>query len=319
MSDLHALDVVEATPDDAAAVRDVIHTAFGARPHIDPPSTALDETVESVAAVLELHGGLLCRVDGVPAGALLFDVDGSALALRRVSVVPHFQSRGVASAIVGVAEEVAADRGFDDVTLRARTELPATLVFWERRGYRELRRDGTNLIFGKALPVELELRSADEARALGLAMAPLCRPGDVVIMTGELGAGKTTLTQGLGAGLQVRGDVTSPTFVISRVHPSLVGGPALVHVDAYRLGDEAELDDIDIDAYVDEAVTVVEWGEGIAEALSGERLRVHLARARGAELESGDDPRTVTVTPVGARWVGTGVRSTLLKAAAAAG
>ena len=124
--------------------------------------------------------------------------------------------------------------------------------------------------------------------------------GDLLILTGDLGAGKTTLTQGLGEGLRVRGDVTSPTFVISRVHPSLVGGPALVHVDAYRLGDEAELDDLDIDAFVDDSVTVVEWGEGIAEGLAADYLRVHLSRRRGgAEPGVHDDGRLISVTPVG--------------------
>ncbi|MFY9913873.1 MAG: tRNA (adenosine(37)-N6)-threonylcarbamoyltransferase complex ATPase subunit type 1 TsaE [Nocardioidaceae bacterium] len=317
MSDLQ---VVEATPDDAAVIRDVIHAAFAPRPHLDPPSTALAETAESVAAALDEHGGLLCRVDGLPAGAVLFDRETvgatTTLALRRVSAIPHFQARGVASAIVGVAEEVAAARGYDDVTLRARTELPATLVFWERRGYREVWHEGPQVLFGKALPVELVAGSADEARAVGRCLAALCAAGDVVILTGELGAGKTTLTQGLGAGLGVRGDVTSPTFVISRVHPSLGDGPPLIHVDAYRLGDEAELDDLDLDAYVDAGVTVVEWGEGIAEALSDARLRVHVSRARGTRVADGpddtDDPRTVTVTPLGARWIGAGVRSSML-------
>ncbi|MEP6665139.1 MAG: tRNA (adenosine(37)-N6)-threonylcarbamoyltransferase complex ATPase subunit type 1 TsaE [Nocardioidaceae bacterium] len=306
MSDLR---VAEASVDDAEVVRDVIHAAFGPRPRVDPPSTALAETTASVAETLAGHGGLLCWVDGEPAGAVLFDDAGTALALRRVSAVPHFQSRGVASAIVGVAEEVAAGRGYDDVQLKARTELPATLVFWLRRGYIELTRDGTNVTYGKALPVELAASSADDTRAIGKRIAGLCRAGDVVILTGELGAGKTTLAQGLGEGLGVRGDVTSPTFVISRMHPSLVGGPALVHVDAYRLGDEAELDDLDLDAFVDDGVTVVEWGEGMAEALSDERLRVHVARSQG---DSADELRTVTAVPVGARWFGAGVRSSLL-------
>jgi len=239
--------------------------------------------------------------------------ESTTLALRRVSAVPHFQTRGVASAIVGVAEEVAAARGYDDVTLRARTELPATLVFWRRRGYRELWHEGPTVVLGKALPVELATGSGAATHALGRCLAGMCAPGDVVILTGELGAGKTTLAQGIGTGLVVRGDVTSPTFVISRVHPSLVGGPALIHVDAYRLGDEAELDDLDLDAYVDSGVTVIEWGEGIAEALSDSRLRVQVLRSRGADVaDIADDPRTVTVTPVGARWVGAGVRSRLL-------
>ena len=309
MSDLN---VVEAGHDVAVLVRDVIHAAYAARPHVDPPSTALSESVDSVAAALGGHGGLLCRVDGVPAGALLFDVDGEALALRRVSVVPHFQARGVASALVGVAEDVAAGRGYDDVSLRARSELPATVVFWERRGYRELARTGAHLVLGKALPTEVVVPTAEATRQVGAAIAALCRAGDVVILTGELGAGKTTLAQGIGSGLGVRGDVTSPTFVISRMHPSMSGGPALVHVDAYRLGDEAELDDLDLDAYVDDAVTVVEWGEGIAEALSDDRLRVHVARTHGAEVHGAEDTRRVTVTPVGARWFGAGVRCALI-------
>ncbi len=311
MSDLN---VVEAGPDDAAVVRDVIRAAFGPRPHLEPPSTALAETTESVAAALARHGGLLCRVDGVPAGALLFDVDGAALALRRVSVVPHFQARGVASALVGVAEEVAGTRGYDDVTLRARGELPATLVFWMRRGYRELSRSGPQVVYGKALPAEIALPTAETTRSFGVRLAQICGGGDVVILTGELGAGKTTLTQGIGEGLGVRGEVTSPTFVISRVHPSISGGPALVHVDAYRLGDGAELDDLDLDAFVEEAVTVIEWGEGLAEELSDDRLKVHVARSHGIDAASPEqEARTVTVTPVGARWFGSGVRSKLLE------
>lgn len=310
MSDL---TVVEATPDDADLVFDVIHAAFGQRPHLDPPSTALAESTTTVAAALARHGGLLCRVDAIPAGALLFDVQGSALALRRVSVVPHFQARGVASAVVGVAEKVAIDRGYDDVTLRARSELPATLVFWTRRGYRELSRTLPHVVLGKALPVELPVPTADAARRLGASIAGLCQAGDVVILTGELGAGKTTLTRGIGAGLGVRGDVTSPTFVISRVHPSLSEGPALLHVDAYRLGDGAELDDLDLDAFVQGAVTVIEWGAGIAEALADDLLRVHVARTHGEGGTTVErERRTVTVIPDGARWFGVGVRSRLL-------
>jgi tRNA threonylcarbamoyladenosine biosynthesis protein TsaE len=310
MSDLR---VDEIGAEAAEPVREVIHRGFAARPVVVPPSTALTETTESVAAVLSRDGGLLCRVDGVPAGALLFEDSGPSLALRRVSVVPHFQHRGVATALVGVAEEVAAARGHDDVELSARIELPETLTFWERRGYAEISRSDPYLRMGKALPTEIALPAAEDTRALGAALASLVGAGDVLLLVGELGAGKTTLTQGIGERLGVRGAVTSPTFVISRVHPSETGGPALVHVDAYRLGDEAELDDLDLDAYVDGAVTVVEWGEGVAEALSPYRLRVHLTRTHGGE-ETEADPRVATVTPVGARWFGAGVRSSLLAA-----
>ena len=309
MSDLR---VDEVGADAAEPVQGVIRAAFGARPRLDPPSTALHETVETVRDTLEQQGGLLCLVDGVPAGALLFDDLGASLALRRVSVAPHHQSRGVATALVGVAEEVAAHRGRDHVELLARAELPATVTFWQRRGYAEVARSGAMLRLGKALPVELVLETSDDTVALGREVASLTRPGDVLLLVGELGAGKTTFTQGLGEGLHVRAGITSPTFVISRVHPSLDGGPPLVHVDAFRLGDEAELDDLDLDVYVEQSVTAVEWGEGIAEALSPHRLRIHLARTRGDDPT--DESRVVTVTPVGARWFGVGARSALLAA-----
>ena len=126
-------------------------------------------------------------------------------------------------------------------------------------------------------------RDAAETRAVGERFAHRLGPGDLVILSGELGAGKTTFTQGLAEGLRVRGPVTSPTFVIAHVHHSLVGGPALVHVDAYRIGSLEELDDLDLDASVDDSVTVVEWGEGKAEALAEGRSGhyvVHLDRSR---------------------------------------
>ena len=137
------------------------------------------------------------------------------------------------------------------------------------------------------------LETAADTRAWGARLGALLRAGDLVVLTGDLGAGKTTLTQGLGEGLGVRGPVTSPTFVIARVHPSLVGGPALVHVDAYRLGGIAELDDLDLDADLEESVTVVEWGHGLAEDLAEDRLELTL---------SGEDVRTVRVDLHGDRW-----------------
>ena len=147
--------------------------------------------------------------------------------------------------------------------------------------------------------VEVGAASAEDTRALGERLAGVLRAGDLLILSGDLGAGKTTFTQGLGAGLQVRGDITSPTFVISRVHPSLVGGPALVHVDAYRLGGFEELDDLDLDTSLDEAVTVVEWGEGMAEGLAETRLEVTLTRARADEA---GEHRLLRFVGVGPRW-----------------
>ena len=101
----------------------------------------------------------------------------------------------------------------------------------------------------------------------------------MVIATGDLGAGKTTLTQGIGRGLGTTGRVISPTFVLSRIHASTTGRPRLVHVDAYRLGGPAELDDLDLDATVADSVTVVEWGRGVAEGLAEDRLEIDIWRS----------------------------------------
>ncbi len=140
------------------------------------------------------------------------------------------------------------------------------------------------------------LATAEDTRALGETLGAALRPGDLVILTGGLGAGKTTLTQGLAAGLGVRGPITSPTFVIARVHPSLVGGPALVHVDAYRLAGLEELDDLDLDTSLEDSVTVVEWGHGLAEDLSDDRLEVVL------DADPATEARTVVLTGHGDRW-----------------
>ena len=148
-------------------------------------------------------------------------------------------------------------------------------------------------------------------RELGRSLAGQLRAGDLLVLSGELGAGKTTFTQGLGAGLDVRGDVTSPTFVISRVHPPLGSGPPLVHVDAYRLGSIDELDDLDLDTELEDAVTVVEWGEGIAEGLAESRLEIRIIRALAHQDEHADlDPRRVLMTPIGPRWYEMEVPST---------
>ena len=152
--------------------------------------------------------------------------------------------------------------------------------------------------------MRLRAETAEQTRALGARLSRLLRPGDVVVLSGDLGAGKTTFTQGLGAALGVRGEVTSPTFVISRVHPSLVGGPALVHVDAYRLGGVAELDDLDLDASLEDAVTVVEWGSGVAEGLAEDRLEIEILRPHGDAADDDAGARSVRITGVGARWAG---------------
>ncbi|KGM09538.1 tRNA (adenosine(37)-N6)-threonylcarbamoyltransferase complex ATPase subunit type 1 TsaE [Cellulomonas bogoriensis] len=162
--------------------------------------------------------------------------------------------------------------------------------------------------------VHVELVDAASARTWGRALAAVLRAGDLVVLTGPLGAGKTTLTQGIGEGLGVRGQVASPTFIIARVHPPTGQGPAMVHVDAYRLGSLDELDALDLDTSLEESVTVVEWGEGLAEVLAEDRLEILLDRPHGgtgtalADAEDLTDaaqgPRHVTVRAVGERWVG---------------
>lgn len=146
------------------------------------------------------------------------------------------------------------------------------------------------------MTAEVSLESADRTRAWGARLGAMLQAGDVVVLTGGLGAGKTTLTQGIAEGLGVRGPITSPTFVISRIHPSLSDGPALVHVDAYRLGGPDELDDLDLDADIADSVTVVEWGAGMAEALATEHLEIVLAADRSSER------RQVTLLPTGTRF-----------------
>jgi len=158
--------------------------------------------------------------------------------------------------------------------------------------------------------VIVELPDAEATRAYGRALAALLRPGDLVVLTGALGSGKTTLTQGIGEGLGVRGQVASPTFIIARVHPSLRDGPPLVHVDAYRLSSMEELDALDLDAGIDVSVTVVEWGEGLVEVLAEDRLEVFIERPHGglghdlAVVDAEVGVRHVTVSGVGRRWEG---------------
>jgi alanine racemase/tRNA threonylcarbamoyladenosine biosynthesis protein TsaE len=153
-----------------------------------------------------------------------------------------------------------------------------------------------------------EIVSPADMEALGRSIGRMLRPGDLVVLTGPLGAGKTTLTRGIAAGLDVRGPVQSPTFVIARTHPSLTGGTPLVHVDAYRLGSPAELDDLDID--FDASAVIVDWGRGMVDGLREHWWEIELdrdRRGRGADTACGefsraaeeldaDSPRIVTVS-----------------------
>ena len=158
---------------------------------------------------------------------------------------------------------------------------------------------GTGHDFASRPADRIPVATAADMQTLGQRIAALLRAGDLVVLTGPLGAGKTTLVQGIGQGLDVRGPVTSPTFVIARVHPPLRAGPALVHVDAYRLGSVAEVDDLDLDASLEDCVTVVEWGEGLVEELATDRLEITLTMPPAGEP---GETRWVTVAGIGDRW-----------------
>ena len=146
----------------------------------------------------------------------------------------------------------------------------------------------------------MRLATVSDTHEFGRRLATLLRAGDLVLLSGPLGAGKTAMAQGIGAGLDVLGSITSPTFVIARVHrPARTGGIALVHVDAYRFGavadPRAEIDDLDLDASIDDSVTVVEWGEGMVEQLADAHLAVLIDR-------HDDETRDVRLVPYGGDW-----------------
>ena len=161
---------------------------------------------------------------------------------------------------------------------------------------------------------EVSTRDADQTRAFGEDLGRILAAGDLLMLSGGLGAGKTTLTQGIGVGMGVRGRVASPTFIVARAHPSLSGGPDLIHADAYRITDLNDLETLDLDSSLDEAVTVVEWGEGKTEAMSDERLSIEVRRASGGQadtdgdiidLEHMDDgTRLIVLRAHGHRWDG---------------
>jgi tRNA threonylcarbamoyladenosine biosynthesis protein TsaE len=299
-------------PEAAEVVLEVIMAAFSGRPALQPPADALAETVESLRRALAAGGGLVAEIDHVAVATLLFDPqpDGKTVFLRRFGVLPDRQHHGLAHALVAAAvEAVGAVGEVDELAVVAREELPQTVGFWESAGFAEVGRHRPYVELRRPLVVSMEVPDAEAMRTVGVRLAAVLRAGDVVVLAGGLGAGKTTLTQGLGDGLGVRGQITSPTFVIARVHPSLGTGPDLVHVDAYRLGGIAELDDLDLDTDVDHAVTVVEWGAGLVEPLSDSRLLVTIDRGVG-DLCGGTpdpgveglDPRVVRVRPFGPRW-----------------
>jgi tRNA threonylcarbamoyladenosine biosynthesis protein TsaE len=293
-----------ASPQDAAAMVEVIHSAFGARPPVDPPSTAIQETVETLAASLRRGSGIFAQVGGRPAGVVVVRPSSGGVArFSRVSVHPELQRHGIASAMVAAAEELAAVQGFRRVELLSRSEFPEFITFWQHRGFIVDRAVPHGVILTKSLPLAIKVPTSEAMVRLGERLAQLLARGDVIIAGGDLGAGKTTLTQGIGRGLGSEGPIISPTFVLSRIHTSALGRPTLMHVDAYRLSSSYELDDLDLDAAVADSITVVEWGQGIAEGLADDRLEIDIWTSSADLSAVGDDgERIVTIRTVGGRW-----------------
>ncbi len=296
-----------AAVDDAVDMVEVIHAAFGARRPLNPPPTAVKETAESVRAVLRTGGGIYATVAGRPAGVILLSPREAGLTgghpekiarVQRVSVHPDFQRHGIASAMVEAVISYAAELGFRRLELFARSELAGIIAFWRHREFVIDRPADHGVMLTRPLPIALTISTAKAMRLLGRDLAAVLQAGDLIVATGDLGAGKTTLTQGIGQGLQAGGTIISPTFVLSRVHRSRSGRPALVHVDAYRLSGPAEVDDLDLDASMAESVTVVEWGKGMVEGLASHRLEIDIRRFDDED----DESRLVLVNPVGERW-----------------
>ena len=282
----------------ASDVVPIVHAAFAARPPVEPPAAALADTVDTIAEKLDGGFGVVGELDGEPAAALIVELDGDDAVITRVAVHPDHQHRGIANALVGCTMDLLALRGTRWLTVGVRTEFPALGRWWRRHGFVPTGEQPPLEILRRTLPVMAEAATADALRALGERLATVLRAGDVIIATGDLGAGKTTLTQGIGAGLNIAGPVISPTFVLSRVHPAVAGGPALVHVDAYRLGSFDELEDLDLEASLADSVTVIEWGGGIAEGLADDRLEIDIRRG----LDPDDETRLVFLAGRGQRW-----------------
>lgn len=294
--------------DDAAVMLEVVRAAFSARPPVDPPAEYLSDTIADLQRRLDAAPGVLALIGEQVVGCLLLSLDADVAGLHRVSVLPDHRREGIAEAMVRGALDVASDLGARRLELLSRREFPETRRWWEQHGFHAERDTDTGTIMRREVPVRIEVPDTEAMHALGRRLAGVLGGGDVAILSGDLGAGKTTLTQGLGQGLHVSGPVISPTFVLSRVHRPRADGPALVHVDAYRLGSAAELEDIDLDETLAGAVTVVEWGAGIAEGLADSWLDIDIRR--------GDDPsdetRVVQVVGNGERWRGVDLHAALL-------
>lgn len=263
-----------------------------------------------VAELIGTRGAVVALVDEHLIGAVLLGGGDPDIVEWVGPVAGPDAPAGLDDDLLAAAEQVAAEAGFRAARVDVGSAGSLGPTVWAERGY--LTHATTTMI--KTMPTAVWVDTAERMHALGARLADLLAPGDLIIASGDLGAGKTTLTQGIGAGLGVTDDITSPTFVLSRVHRSGHGRPDLVHVDAYRLGGLAEIEDLDLDTDAEQVVTVVEWGRGAAEGLTDHRLEITVLRS---EADADDDPdvagadgstddeanaRLVLITGVGQRW-----------------
>ena len=247
---------------------------------------ALDLEVTTVSTWLTQGIGIVARHGSRIAGlAHLVDGGGHAEVADLALAAPG--DVDVVTALIGGCEQIATE-------LEARTLVVSCLTTCPGPAYH---RDGD---WVRVLPTRVVIPTSDAMHTFGAALARELQAGDVVLACGDLGAGKTTLAQGIGVGLGVEGPVISPTFVLARRHAGAEGRPGLVHVDAYRLGSAAELIDLDLDETMDQAVTLIEWGAGIAEGLGGSHLDIDIRRSE----DPADETRVVYLEGFGPRWQG---------------
>lgn len=286
-----------ATASDAAAVHDIGLAAFAEQAWLDPQPGALGDSPQLIAAQLAEHGGLLALLDGRPVGTLRYAPDpaypGRVRWVRRVAVLPAARRRGVARSLLRRAARDAAAEGRTALRAGVRRVLAGNHALYAGLGWQPVAEHPEWREFGLALPRPVP--DAGSMRELGRRLAGLLAAGDLVVLAGPLGAGKTTAAQGIGAGLGVTDRITSPTFVLCREH---AGRLPLLHVDAYRLGSLAELDELDLDTAMGSAVTVVEWGAGLAEPLADGHLLVRIDRS----ADPNDERREVTLEATGPAW-----------------
>ncbi len=243
-------------------------------------------------ALTDGFGVVVEREGHIIAGLLVDIVDGTAT-LRRVSVLPSASGQGVARSLVEGALTVAADLGARRASLFARQEFPELVEWWRDHGFDVIAPEPHGSAHGPG-PAggRRRARPPTTCATSGRRLAGVLRTGDVIVATGDLGAGKTTLTQGIGAGLDVEGPIISPTFVISRVHPPRGEGPGLVHVDAYRLGRPVGTGRHRPRRDPRRRRHPGRMGHGLAEWLADDRLEIDIVRG----LDS--DQRTVYLTGI---------------------